>query len=189
MVERVHRTIKRTAMRSGKSVSEAVFWINNTRGMADTSPYELVFCASSRRPGITSDRVEIARPTLKCTSTSTYADIDRNPFSVGDRVYLKTPQGRCDDVWSGPHTVTDIRSNVSVEVGGDGVSRHVSHLRHVPSPTKEPSDSSKTGIDLHVDVELEEQDEESASTESEIVCRRSSRERRNPAWHADYDFS
>jgi transposase InsO family protein len=105
VVERVHRTIKRIVKRSGKPVSQAVFWLNNTKGVSKASPYELLFSASPRKPGIKDNRVDIIRPKLESSNSSdTYADIERNPFSVGDKVYLRTPTGKCDDLWSGPHT-------------------------------------------------------------------------------------
>ena len=58
-------------------------------------------------------------------------DTDRDPFEVGDSVYLRPLSGRCDLKWSGPHRTESQRSAVSLEIGSDGVSRHVSHVRLV----------------------------------------------------------
>ena len=193
VIERAHRTIKRTVKRSEKSVAEAVFWINNTKGSAEASPYEMIFCASSRKPGIVACRTEITgRPKLNCKSTdsSAYEDVDRNPFSVGDRVFLKTPEGRCDDVWGGPHTVTNVLSSVSVEIGGDGVSRHVSHLRHVPRHDDGSVDSLDEGSSVVLDIdEAGASGELNADAPVEDGCSRGSRVRCKPVWHRDYVFS
>lgn len=44
VVERSHRTVKRAARRLGRSVEEAVFWMNNTKGGSKMrSPFELSF--------------------------------------------------------------------------------------------------------------------------------------------------
>ena len=57
--------------------------------------------------------------------------LDANPFVVGDRVFLKG-SGRYMDAWGRPHRVTCFWSSVAVELGGDGVKRHVTHVRLVP---------------------------------------------------------
>lgn len=141
-VERVHRTIKRSVQRSNRSVEEAVFWLNNTRAGKTLSPHELVFAATPRKPGVSHVRVTVDRSNhekitdlLKSQSNSQdeYRDIEQNPYLVGDIVYLRPATGKCDVEWSGPHYVTDIRSRVSVVLNDDGISRHISHIRRVPS--------------------------------------------------------
>ena len=60
-VERVHRTVKRSAARAGATVEDIVFWLNNSFADGKVSPYELVFCAHSRKPGVSVMRVEVDR--------------------------------------------------------------------------------------------------------------------------------
>ena len=146
VVERVHRTVKRTATRSACPIEEAVFWVNATRGQGTASPYELVFAATPRKPGVNSTRREFPRPQSppSVAAQDPYRDCESNPFVVGDRVYLRSSHGRCDVPWSGPHTVTALRSSVSVELDEDGVSRHISHLRLVPSPISPTDNPSLT---------------------------------------------
>ena len=52
VVECVHHTIKRMVARSGRSVDEMTFWYNATKGERPASPYEMVFRASPRMPGV-----------------------------------------------------------------------------------------------------------------------------------------
>jgi ribonuclease HI/transposase InsO family protein len=87
VIERMHRTVKRTAARGGKSVEEAVFWVNCTSSDGGPSPYECVYCAKSRKPGVSLRRVEVSRPKLsKIDTFREYESCDRNPFIVGDIV-------------------------------------------------------------------------------------------------------
>ena len=137
IVERVHRTIKRMVARSGRSVGEMAFWYNATRGEHPASPFERIFCAKPRMPGVTERREEVQRdwPVLEDQPTvdDTRFEVERNPFVVGEEVFLK--QGsRCDKQWSGPHRVTDVKTSVSVTLDGSNIPRHVSHLRRVPVP-------------------------------------------------------
>lgn len=206
IVERVHRTVKRSAARSRRGVEEAVFWLNNTRGNSHASPYELVFAARSRKPGVSEQRESIERPPLtRRTSSSDYRDVDRNPFSVGNRVYMRAPDGRCDSEWSGPHRITSILTSVSVEVNEDGVARHVSHLRAVPSDRCEEASLEGEGQEVSqgrgggswdsesevtsgsvADVELEGEDSDTSGHHDDSL-RRSSRSRSRPRWWDDYD--
>ena len=165
IAERVHRTVKRAVKRSCRSVEEAVFWVNNTRGERKLSPFELVFAASSRKPGVTTDRTEIIRPKQgndKIDNESMYLNCDRNPFLVGDLVYLRQPGSRCDTAWSGPHRVTDILSNVSVQLDADGIARHVSHLRLVPGYSSPENVSSVTFNEENDDFEVKLRESEDA---------------------------
>ena len=97
IVERVHRTVKRTAKRTGGSVEEAAFWLNNTRGERAASPYELVFGARSRKPRVSATRVTVERPASPPTedASALVANTGPNPFAIGDLVYLRLPSGRC----------------------------------------------------------------------------------------------
>ena len=144
LVERVHRTIKRMVSRTKSSVPTCVFWYNVTRGARVASPFELVFSATPKMPGICENRIEISRPDNDiCDVADNELSGENNPFVVGDQVYLRPMSGRCDVEWSGPHRVSSIRSNVTVEIDGDGVSRHVSHLRRVPHTSRYRGSSSR----------------------------------------------
>ena len=144
IVERVHRTVKRTVKRANCTVAEAVFWVNNTRDERARSPFEWVFAARPRKPGVSVARIEVDRPPsiVPSDSSQDYVDCTRNPFVVGDSVYLRQPGGRCDQEWSGTHRVTMLRPSVSVVLDDDNVSRHVSHLRRVPQPRHLPEAAS-----------------------------------------------
>ena len=108
-------------------------------------------------PGVSDTRQLITRDKLKYqSSNSSYECCDRNPFSVGDKVYLKPVDGRCDITWSGPHRITKLLSNVSVIINNDGVARHVSHLRLIPGQEKS---SDETYVRLPV-METSESDED-----------------------------
>jgi transposase InsO family protein len=187
-VERVHRTIKRSVMRSRLTVEESVFWLNNTRGLRAKSAFELAFGRPPRKPGLGMVPRDVVRDLVP--NESTYDDLERNPFDVGDRVYMRSPGGRCDEPWSGPHVVTRLVSSVSVEVDDVSVPRHVSHLRLVPC--------QDGGYDeMRDDVGVELRDGANASNEEidGVIPEASSapgfeprpeRARRPPVWHDDY---
>ena len=182
VVERVHRTVKRTVKRANCTVAEAVFWVNNTRGEHANSPFELVFAARPRKPGVSVARTEVHRSpsTGQPDPSQNYADCTRNPFVVGDSVYLRRPDGQCDQEWSGPHRVTLLRSSVSVVLDDDNISRHVSHLRRVPRPghSQEAAPSNSSDEDDEGDM--------AAGGDAEGQPRRSARARRPPRWCQDF---
>ena len=133
VVERVHRTIKRMVARTQRSVAECVFWLNSTKGGREYSPFEAMFAAKPRLPGVRPDRIEVQRgPRLEPLLQVQREDEEHNPFVVSDRVYLRPPSGKCNETWTGPHQVTAVRSRVLVELDDDGVARHISHVRRVP---------------------------------------------------------
>ena len=73
---------------------------------------------------------------------SAEVDDHRNPqnntFVPGEDVYLRT-DGKCDSEWSGPHKVTKILSDVTLEINGDTIPRHITHVKKVPRRTLESS--------------------------------------------------
>jgi len=183
-IERAHRSVKRTVTRSGMTADEAVFWLNNTHGKKTASPFERVFAAVPRKPGVAHQRIEIHRSEHSVKETED-KDNDRNPFSVGDRVYLRPPDGKCDQSWSGPHTVTNVRSNVAVVLNDDGRSRHVSFLRKVPRPLSCQAVPSSSD-----DTESEESrggDDDSENADTKEQPRRSRRIKRRPEKLKDYE--
>jgi hypothetical protein len=139
IAERIHRTIKRMAARSGKSIELMVFWYNNTKNDASgLIPFEVVFGALSKLPGVRDTRVNLTdlsdKRSNKCEPDN-YKNCEKNPFKVGDGVFLKSGKN-CTTPWKGPKQVTRIVSNVSVELDFDGVARHVSFLHKFPQQLK-----------------------------------------------------
>lgn len=83
------------------------------------------------KPDVNTNRktdCESFRRWKKAKSSDNVDVTKQNPFSVGDKVYLRT-DGKCTSEWSGPHRVTAIRSVVAVELDDDGISRHIVHLK------------------------------------------------------------
>ena len=213
VVERVHRTIKRMVARSGRGVEEMTFWYNSTRGDRSASPYEMVFGAKPKMPGVSDRRQEVTRPPPEPRThdaVDTRIDVERNPFVVGDLVYLKSGS-RCDQPWSGPHRVTGLRSSVSVVLDNGGVPRHISHLRRVPAAGEGPEanlpgrGANPGGLHSASDDEAEPQTEDEdephsprhESGDDERSTQQhgagdvrlsdvSTRDRRPPRWMADY---
>lgn len=87
-------------------------------------------------------------------------------IAVGEEVWVKPPNSRCTTRW-GKGTVTEVLSKNKVAI--DGMPRHILDIRRVSLPSEEGE----------VDAEVEVSEEE--------PLRRSHRERRRPAWMADYD--
>lgn len=195
VVERIHRTVKRSVRRSGRSVEDIVFWYNNTRGRRGLSPYEIVFGMTCRKPGVSEVRSDVDRSIVDGLENANCDDLyeqeERNPFTIGDKVYLRPSSGRCDDVWTGPHTVTKLNSSVSVVIDEDGVSRHVSHLRLVPgSRDFNASEIERDGrlVALFRDSGSSGPDDSGEETDVDEGLRRGSRVRKRPIWWGDYDF-
>ena len=151
VVERVHRTIKRMVARTGKIVPECLFWYNSTRGGRRCSPYESVFAAKPRMPGVRAERMESQRPQDRSVPRVAAEDEEHNLFVIGDQVYLRPSNGQCDVQWSGPHRVTAVKSRVLLELDEDGVARHISHVRRVPSNACDESMSEQSSSEDDMD--------------------------------------
>ena len=192
VVERNHRTVKRTAKRGVMSAEKATFWWN-TSSDGTVTPFELVFGARPRLPGVRKWRTEVSRPREfpPGQTDSDYLDLERNPFVVGDKVFLRPSSGLCDKEWSGPHTVTAISSSVSLILDDDGIARHVSHLRRVPNVHEELLNPD-SGDDLAAVSESdgsndsEERGSPNSDASAAVPLRRGERERRPPCWVRDY---
>ena len=149
LVVRVHRTIKRMVARSGNSVEAMTFWYNVTKGEQPTSPYERVFAARPKTPGVTDKLQEVTRTwpePHRDPLDDTRSGLVNNPFVVGDQVFLKQ-DSRCDRPWTGPHRVTAIKSSVGVALDGSDIVRHVSHVRRVPVPQVAAVDDGSAMMD------------------------------------------
>ena len=112
LIERNHRTIKRMLARSGGTVNEMVFWYNNTPNSEGVVPSERLF--------------KYMPHNLPEGTKSPNRDISLNPYKVGDEVYVKPGTVRCTSVWR-TGIITDIVSNTAVKV--DGMTRHVGDIR------------------------------------------------------------
>jgi hypothetical protein len=209
LIERLHRTVKRMGARSGRSLSQMTFWYNNTTNCSTGQvPYEALFNSSSRLPGLRDDR----RPTTGNYSApqksliSEYGDSSRNPYRVGDKVYVKASPS-CTKPWEGPRTVTGVPTSLSVELDESTVPRHVSHVRRFPGESESNtsishSDFAPAGA-IEVDITVPDHREDEAPTVNEdwthddtipaveeVVIQSSSRpvrNRRPPAYLADYN--
>ena len=113
MIERLHRTIKRMAERSGCSPLQAVFWYNmapkdGTRGQS--VPSSVLHRYEWRHPSVQPVREEGPEASVR----------------VGDFVLVKPPKAKCTSRWK-VGQVTRVTSNNNVEV--DGVPRHILDIR------------------------------------------------------------
>ena len=120
-------------VRTGHTVEETVVWYNNTVVGHQASPHEKVFGLRPKLPGVCNHREVVDRELDHDGEDKEMAEqgLDANPFVAGDCVFLKG-SGCCMDAWGGPHCVTHLWSLVAVELGGDGVKRHVSHVQLMP---------------------------------------------------------
>ena len=138
IVERQHRTVKRMAARTGGSVQEMAYWYNFSSKVDDATPADSIYRYSG-----------LSLPEVRGNSFKPQRDTHLNPFSVGDRVYVKPPGARCTTTWL-TGEVTAIVSNTSVRVGG--TPRHVSDLRLC-----QPSDpvDEDNGISVLYDIDCQ----------------------------------
>ena len=143
IVERQHRTVKRMAARTGSSVQEMAFWYNFSSKVDGTTPAESIYRYSGQ-----------SLPEVHGNSFRPQRNTHLNPFSIGDRVYVKPPGARCTTTWP-TGEVTAIISNTSVKVGA--TPRHVSDLRLCQSGdlTNEDTDiSALYDIDFEIGGEI-----------------------------------
>lgn len=132
IVERNHRTIKRMAARTGRSVEEMLFWYNQSPNKDGIVPAMELYQYHSRLPG-----EKIA---------DQGCGVATGEYCVGDLVYVKPVPTRCTSVWKCGE-VTAVISDTTIEV--DGVNRHVADLR--PCDGSNVSSESQEG---EADVEI-----------------------------------
>lgn len=112
IVERVHRTIKRTAARSNIDPIEAAYWYNNL-------PKD-----KKNQNSVPSQMLSYTwRMPIKTLSTGF---IEHAKFHIGDEVVTKPSNARCVTQWE-KGTVTGINSDASIDV--NGVPRHIGDIR------------------------------------------------------------
>ena len=132
--ERNHRTIKTMAARSKNSIEECVFWYNVTSSVDGLAPFNVIFHCKPRIPSVRDKRIHTCHEVAVKIPYGRDEEEFTNPYVIGDKVFLRT-DGKCDSAWSGPHRITMIKSPVSIELNGDGITRHVSHVKRVPGTT------------------------------------------------------
>ena len=154
VIERVHRTVKRVAARSGISPKEATFWYNlaPVDGDSGSAPSTRLFSSGYkwRNPGC-----GVAEVSMRTETAS--------PFRVGDLVFVKPSPMRCTSQWP-TGRVTAIIAKQTVEV--DGIPRHVSDCRASgrdflrAGASDDSDDCDEDGDVSRVSEEEEEEEEE-----------------------------
>lgn len=140
IVERVHRTVKRVAARSGITPLEATFWYNLAPVNRDSNsaPSTVLFGSDYRW----------RNPSRKIAEVLPHPD-DNKRFHVGETVYVKPFPMRCTSQWS-TGRVTAILSEQTLEV--DGMPRHIADCRPVQVETLVSDEDSDTdGMDEDAD--------------------------------------
>ncbi|CAM1312990.1 Uncharacterised protein r2_g2342 [Pycnogonum litorale] len=135
IAERCHRTVKRIAARKQCSMEEAVYWYN-------MSPKNDTDSSSAPANQLYAYRVRIRE--IDGSSNDT-PNTHRNPYEVGDRVWVRPRRSTCDRQYV-IGTVTKLISEQAVEV--DDVPRHVRHLRSAITPSDQSADESQVAVHL-----------------------------------------
>ena len=170
IVERIHRTIKRTAARSGCSPVEAVFWYNLAplSRDPDSAPSTILYRSGYkwRNPNAELPAAPPAPP--------------ESDFQPGDLVFAKPDNARCSTQWP-VGRVTGVLSDQAIEV--NGVPRHVADCRPVKPRvhTPRPKGCEEDG-DSDSDTEDEGDDSKAAQKEPR-------RERRPPDRFIDSEYA
>ena len=126
IVERVHRTVKRMAARSGGDILRMVWWYNISPKSEDhTAPCDAIYSYAWRTPFAEVEERPIMSP--------------KRGLSIGKSVFVKPPAARCTSQWS-RGVITGIHPPIGVEV--DGMPRHVADVRPVPDERSEASEDT-----------------------------------------------
>lgn len=164
IVERIHRTVKSRAARSGRSPEEIAFWYNMTPRVG----------AGGTVPSAELHRYDWRNPDTEPQQGPNY-DAAGHRYAVGDMVFVKPPNARCTTRWP-CGIVTDLPSDAVVEV--DCTPRHVADCR----PANLEEDDAIAEVEA-VDDEAAVDGEEAAEA---AAPERPRRERRPPAYLTDY---
>ena len=170
IVERIHRTIKRTAARSNSTIQEAVFWYNIAplKNNDAASPSSMLF-QSDRRWRNPNNAPDVSDEPIFDAS-----------FEVGVKVFVKPADARCSTPWP-IGTVTAVISDTQIEV--DGVPRHVADCRRVPESLTDAgqgSNDSTTEEESSSDEQDENDDTQSANSDPPLAVRRPRRQLVDP---------
>lgn len=167
IIERVHRTIKRTAARARISIEMAVFHYNALpRCDNHIIPADSIYRYSWRLLDKKEEESE------KCSTIESI-------YKVGDRVYVKPDNIKCWKKWP-IGTITGIISSTVVQV--NGVNRHIADIRLSTGFVR----SSKFN-ELDVTTDESETDSEIDEIQGCDETKRSDRVKRRPGWWFDYD--
>ena len=135
IVERNHRTVKVIAARKGCAISEAVDIYNATpRDIADPES----------KPACILNGYKQTDMMVLSQMVPDQADTVESRYEVGECVWVRPPQVRCDMQYE-QGVVTNVISEQAVEV--DGVPRHIRELR--PRVAEEDSDSFPQNMERH----------------------------------------
>ena len=146
-----------------------------------------MFRCSSRKPGVINHRIKV-----KCEEEDSNTDreimevngsVEKNPFLVGDKVYLRPRSGKCNVEWSGPHIVTGIESSVAVVLNDEEIPRHVSHIRLVPGQSRPQIEEADQVSEIDPMIEVDSDD---GGDDDGSIASRLTRPRKPPLWHSDY---
>ena len=156
IIERNHRTIKRSAARTGKDVLTAVYWYNVSPcdGIADESvPYRRIYTYEWKP--------------LRLHTATTRVPTNSETFRVGQKVFVKPPGARCTTQWP-LGTVSAPIDGVGIEV--DGIRRHIADLRVVPSvsepaPADDGANSERGDVQETLHVAEHNPSEEDANSQ------------------------
>ena len=163
VVERIHRTVKRMAARTGSHVLDMVYWYNVSPKvgiMEATVPSSELFRYRWRCPGV---------------DEAAYRDVEQDhAYIVGQRVYVKPDNARCTRRWP-VGVVTYVGRRVQVEV--HGIPRHVADIRAVP--TQEAVEHIE-GVDLAEVEWLASDADEGAGSDDTLPAMERLLPRRNP---------
>ena len=197
IVERHHRTIKRMMARSGGSVQDMVYWYNFSPKADGSVPAGTIYAYDGK-----------SIPDVNGNSFKSRG-VSLNPYRPGDVVYVKPPNARCTTPWR-MGKVTALVSNTAAKI--DSITRHISDLRlcHPSSTARDEASAHEfdigPGVDSNGDDDnggddnggdvSDDQNQRVGGTDAdsevdgaadrEIEIRQSSRERRPPAWLANF---
>jgi transposase InsO family protein len=167
IVERNHRTIKSRATRAKKSPLDIVFWYNMAPcdDNRKISPASTVHTYRWRNPNDEIEEDDVSHES-------------GNPYHVGDVVVVKPPNARCTTRWI-EGVITGIPSANSVEV--DGMPRHVADCRSTRAGSEALAADNEEG-----DRGGDDGGGDPGEIDTCPVPRRSTRERRPPAYLEDF---
>jgi len=162
IIERNHRTVKSVAARGRFSPEYAVFLYN-------TLPKDGV--RQDSVPAIQLYKYEWRNPSISSLLPQRVGD---GRFELGQRVWVKPRNVTCTSEWS-QGTVTAVNSDLSIDI--DGIPRHISDVR---------------SLSRYIPLFGEENDEGTPETitsdPSPEPTTRPVRQRRLPAWTADFEM-
>jgi ribonuclease HI len=177
IIERNHRTIKRMAARTGKSILDMVYWYNITPkndSREDSVPSSILYSYPWRCPAKVED--------------------DENPkipvgFEVGENVFVKPNGAKCSTEWS-IGVVSGLGERGVIEI--NGIPRHATDIRSMKIEEKFPNNVNQqlgvkggedddTGVEEIVSSRLQNPMQEQTSAQENVFDSEQSRQEMQPA--------